>query len=540
MKHPFKLIVFLLDACATAIISAKSEMSQAAAIIDNTIDAGAAKSAAAPMAASGSKNMFLEGNFAPIQQEYTLEHRNDFEIRGKIPKDLSGALYRNGPNPQHPPGNNYHWFLGDGMLHAFYLNRGEVSYRNRYVRTPSFEIEKRTRKNLFLAGGFHPLAQLELIGGNLISLMSGLVRQGNADHYTKLIAKSNTALMHFRDDLYALVESSPPMKINGGSLDTLGFETFASKFVAPFTAHPKIDTATGYLYSFGYRLVGKPKLEYFVVNPSGKMVARTAIDIPYYAMIHDFIITRNFAVLPVFPAVASLKSLAKGRIAEWQPEKGAYVYVLSKDGDSKSIRKFELDPCYVYHYSNAYEDGKKIIFDAVRYETLPLMGSDEESRTEIFQHKNGGLLTRFELDTESGKISVTPLSTDFHIEFPVIDNRLCGERYEQTFAAATRGTTEGGFFDSQVMYNISKNGKVRHEIHELPTGHFGGEPIFIPTGKPGEKKGYVLNMIYDSHAQRSYLSICDAEKLDRKPIAEVGLPHRIPYGFHGIWINRKK
>jgi len=506
----------------------------------NSIDAANRDRSREGMANAAQNNIFLEGNFAPIYDEYTLEGSADLEVRGKIPKDLNGAFYRNGPNPQHQPGENYHWFLGDGMVHAFYFERGRVTYRNRYVETPTYKIEKRARKNIFLGGGFHPLHQLELLGGSIFSLVTGLVRQGNADHYTRLIAKSNTALMHFRDNLYALVESSPPMKIDAASLSTIGFEDFAAKFVAPFTAHPKIDPQSGYLYAFAYRVQGRPKLEYFVINPSGKLVSRTAIDIPYYAMVHDFIITKSFAVLPVFPAVASLKSLAKGRIAEWQPDKGAFVYVIAKDGDVKTLRKFDLDPCYIYHYANAHEDQKRIIFDAVRYDKLPLMGSDEDSRAELFAHKNNGYFTRFELDLSTGKISQTPLSTDYFVEFPVIDSRLTGEKSEHTFMAAARGETNGGFFDSQVMYQVMRNGKVRTESQEFPVGHFGGEPIFVPTGKAGERKGYLLNLIYDSSSERSYLSISDAERLDKKPVAEIALPHRVPYGFHGLWINRKK
>ena len=136
-------------------------------------------------------NMFLEGNFAPIQEEQTLSESGNFDIRGKIPKDLNGSFFRNGPNPQFVPEANYHWFLGDGMVHAFHFKRGEVSYRNRYMRTPTFEIEKRAGRNIFLEGGFNPLAQLSLLGGNFLSLLSGLVRHGNADVYTRLIAKAN-------------------------------------------------------------------------------------------------------------------------------------------------------------------------------------------------------------------------------------------------------------------------------------------------------------------------------------------------------------
>ncbi len=62
-------------------------------------------------------------------------------ITGELPKALNGWLYRNGPNPQFAPRGPYHWFSGDGMLHAFHLENGRVAYRNRWVRTPKWELE---------------------------------------------------------------------------------------------------------------------------------------------------------------------------------------------------------------------------------------------------------------------------------------------------------------------------------------------------------------------------------------------------------------
>ncbi len=66
------------------------------------------------------------------------------KITGELPRELNGTLYRNGPNPQFDaPGA--HWFVGDGMLHAFHLENGRASYRNRWVRTPKWLGRARRR-----------------------------------------------------------------------------------------------------------------------------------------------------------------------------------------------------------------------------------------------------------------------------------------------------------------------------------------------------------------------------------------------------------
>ena len=66
-----------------------------------------------------------------------------------MPKELCGTLYRNGPNPQFAPRGPYHWFGGDGMIHAFHIENGNVSYRNRWVRTPKWAVENEEGEGLF-------------------------------------------------------------------------------------------------------------------------------------------------------------------------------------------------------------------------------------------------------------------------------------------------------------------------------------------------------------------------------------------------------
>jgi len=67
------------------------------------------------------ENPYLEGIFAPERQEH---FSTNLKVEGQIPAELDGALMRIGPNPinvKNP--RNYHWFTGDGMLHAFRVVR---------------------------------------------------------------------------------------------------------------------------------------------------------------------------------------------------------------------------------------------------------------------------------------------------------------------------------------------------------------------------------------------------------------------------------
>src|ERR1700739_4715303 len=88
-------------------------------------------------------------NQAPIPMECDAPF---LKVVGKLPRELNGTLYRNGPNPQFDmPGA--HWFVGDGMLHAFHLENGRASYRNRWVRAPKCVAERDAGRALFTGFG---------------------------------------------------------------------------------------------------------------------------------------------------------------------------------------------------------------------------------------------------------------------------------------------------------------------------------------------------------------------------------------------------
>jgi len=73
---------------------------------------------------------FLRGNYAPWLMEGEI---HNLVVEGEIPRDLDGTLFRNGPNPQFAPRGRYHWFDGDGMIHAFTIRDGKAHYRNRWA-----------------------------------------------------------------------------------------------------------------------------------------------------------------------------------------------------------------------------------------------------------------------------------------------------------------------------------------------------------------------------------------------------------------------
>ncbi|HJY39443.1 MAG TPA: carotenoid oxygenase family protein, partial [Steroidobacteraceae bacterium] len=92
-----------------------------------------------PTWVDGVDNPYLHGPYTPVISEITAV---DLRVTaGEIPADLSGAYMRNGPNPVLEPKGQYHWFDGDGMVHAVYFRDGRASYIRRWVRTQALRDE---------------------------------------------------------------------------------------------------------------------------------------------------------------------------------------------------------------------------------------------------------------------------------------------------------------------------------------------------------------------------------------------------------------
>ena len=138
-------------------------------------------------------------NLAPIPMECDAPF---LKVAGELPRELNGTLYRNGPNPQFDaPGA--HWFVGDGMLHAFHLENGRASYRNRWVRTPKWQAEHDAGRALF--GGF---------GRKLPDAPASAHADGGV---------ANTNIIFHAGRLLALEEGHLPTEIEPGTLQPRGY-----------------------------------------------------------------------------------------------------------------------------------------------------------------------------------------------------------------------------------------------------------------------------------------------------------------------------
>jgi carotenoid cleavage dioxygenase-like enzyme len=454
-------------------------------------------------------NPYLAGNFAPIHSEDDF----DLKVTGEIPADLRGALFRIGPNPQFEPKDpNHHWFFGDGMVHGFYVADGKVSYRNRYVHTPKWELEHEHGRSLF--GGGSPMDNDPLTVGN----------EGGV---------ANTNIIYHAGKLLALEEGHHPFEMDLKTLESRGY---ARPYKGNVTAHPKIDPKTGEMVWFAYGVGEMPLsagMSYGVTDATGKVVRRDDFQAPYAAMVHDFMVTENHVLFPVLPLTASLERAMTGRPPfAWEPDKGSHVGVMRRDGDVSSIRWFNTEACYVFHPMNAWEVGDKLYCDVMRYNVAPLFPKADGSPGD----KAAARLVRwtFDLSGASDAIKEEPLD-DLDGEFPRVDPRFEMLQNRHGWYAADPGGA-GTVRQSAIAHIDHQTGK--RQVYALSGGDATSEPVFTPrSADAAEGDGWITAVVYRAGEDRSDMLVFDALDIARGPIAAAEMPRRVPFGFHGNWVS---
>jgi len=451
------------------------------------------KSATAPF--DPNQKWWLQQNFAPVMKEV---EAFDLEVvHGAIPPSLAGLYVRNGSNPQ--SGDSSHWFFGDGMVHGIRLEDGQAKwYRNRYVHTSLYDAK----------AGFGDGAP----GG-----------ESN---------QSNVSAIWHGDRLLTSGEVGLPYELSPDDLSTKGAYDYGGKLTSAFTAHPKIDPATGRLHFFGYGFV-PPYLTYHVAEADGRLVSSTEVPVRASTMIHDFTITDTDAVFWELPVLFDLAAATKwienpdaGVFPyQWTPDYGARIGVMPLEGPGSAIQWYELDPCYVFHGVNAFRDGDNVVLDVCRltsmFETSQVLGGESTLR-------------RWTVDTAKRTVTDDIIEADDPGELPSRDPRRVGRKHRYGYLVQARDNDHTVDFGGLIKRDY-RTGRV--EKWETGPAEHAGEWLFVPDGSSDdEDAGHLLTFVHDDTRSKSELVIVDATDVRSGPIARIAIPQRVPYGFHATWV----
>jgi carotenoid cleavage oxygenase len=437
------------------------------------------------------ENPFLTGNYAPVHDELT---ETQLEVEGAIPAELTGRYLRTGPNPYRMPEGPYHWFLGDGMVHGIELGAGRANwYRNRWVRTD---------------GIAHAVGEESVTGPT-----------------PPMYDASNTNVLGHAGRILSLTEGAMPYELSR-ELDTLRRLDFGGPLPTGLTAHPKVDPVTGELHAFSYWFA-EPYLIYHLIGADGALVRSEPITLPRSVMMHDFAITRSRVLFFDLPVVFDLA--VQPFPFRWDANVPARIGVMPRDGGDADVQWFDIDPCYVFHPMNGYDDGDSVVVDVPRHPTM--FATDGE----LIEGPNRGgppALHRWTIELDAGKVR-DELIDERGQEFPRVNETLLASKHRYGYSVGVE--TADAFDGAQYFKHDFDRGT--SEAHDFGANAAPGEFVFVPgDGGTSEDDGWLMGFVYDSAADRSDFVILDAHDFTGSPVAKVRLPQRVPFGFHGNWV----
>ncbi|MBE1530804.1 carotenoid oxygenase family protein [Actinomadura algeriensis] len=439
-------------------------------------------------------NPYLEGLLAPVTEEVTA---HDVPVTGRVPSELNGRYLRIGPNPlglEDP--ESYHLFTGDGMVHGVRLRDGRAEwYRNRWVRSRRVAAklgEEWPEGPVFDDFDFAPNTNVIGHGGRTFALMEAGFR---------------------------------PYELSR-DLGTLGPCDFGGTLKGGYTAHAKKDPATGELHAVAYYF-GWEHLEYTVLSASGLVTRSVEIPVADGPMVHDLALTQKYVIVYDLPVTFSMEMAMSGAALPyaWNDVHPARIGLLPRSGDATDVRWIDIEPCWVFHTMNAYDDGDRIVLDLVKFPSFLRDGRLEGNPPPV--------LDRWTIDPAAGTVARQTLD-DRPQEFPRVDERLTSLPHRYGYTVASQAVGDDLVGEALLKYDYRTG---RTDTRLFPAGSAVGEAVFVPAAPgSGEDDGYLMTLAHDAERAATDLVVLSAQDFTGAPVAVVHLPVRVPSGFHGNWL----
>lgn len=304
-------------------------------------------------------NPFFEGTEAPCRFEAEVYN---CVVRGEIPPQIDGTYYRCMPDPQWAPLYPDDVFInGDGAIDAVRIRNGHADFKQKYVRTEKFVVERAARQSVY---------------GKYRNRYTDDPRVKHKVHST-----ANTHIVYFENQLLALKEDSQPYAMDPDTLETkgkhnpsfilsffrnspylTGLYDFHGQYVGPtHTAHPKLDPHTGEYLTMGYEAKGDATTDvvYYLFDKNGKKLEECWFNAPYVGMMHDMAATDKWIIFILPPlATVPLDLMESGhKHFAWDEKKPLMFGILPRRNPKpEDVKWFQYDNAFYGHTGNAFDD----------------------------------------------------------------------------------------------------------------------------------------------------------------------------------------
>ncbi len=466
----------------------------------------------------------------PLGEEYEI---SSLAVDGRIPADVDGVFFRAVPDPAFPPFTEDGGAIlsGDGMVSAIRFAGGKVRCAMRYVQTERHQAEVAAGRALF--GKYR----------------NPYTDRPEARGIDRTVA--NTTPVWHAGRLLMTKEDGRPYRVDPHSLETLGRHDFGGKLRSEtMSAHVRIDPASGEMYFFGYEADGlaSTKVAYCIADRDGNLTSEQWFDAPYCALMHDFAITENYALFPVYPTTCDAARLRAGG-DHWVHEMGrdSWVGVMPRDGDVARMRWFK-GPKGVscFHMMNAFEDAEgRIQFDQCLASVNAFPFIQRASGLNVPPAEVGGRLARWTLDLRDDNEDITETVIGPPGDFPLIPATRQGRPYTHAWMLSINpgmqgppvlGGPVGAMFN--LLLRLDFTGRPPQAL-ALPPGHCFNEPVHVPAAS-SQHEGWLITVVDQQTGPADFshaVWILDAGNVAAGPVARIGIPHRLRPQVHGWWAS---
>ena len=351
---------------------------------------------------------------------------------------------------------------------------------------------------------------------------------------------ANTNVVFHAGKLLALCEAGRPYRLDPRTLSTVGEDDMGGTLPADaaYSAHPKLDRATGEMWNFGtaygtqapaslYRTSAQGETRRVGVVPLPRSHGSRLRPHPHAGHL------RHRADRPAArPAGARPGQRSFAESLRWQPELGVNIAVV--DRSSGEIRWARTDPFMMFHTVHAWDEGDDVVVDLCAYADGAIMQTIEDVMVGDVPTPARAYAERLRI-SPTGTIRRSRLS-DMALEFPRVAGRVWGRAEDRIYGTAW--TDRMDFIGRPVAID-TVTGKV--EQASFGDGELAGECVPVSKGDArSERDVWLLTLVFDGAAGTTELRILDGGDVSAPPVARIALPHVVPLGFHGNWVSRER
>lgn len=527
---------------------------------------------------NGYKTVFSEVPFAECKAS-----------SGSIPSDLKGSYFRTGPamfsagsiappktsiiqprdgapipDGQNPNRMAKHPFDADGgVLGVTFSGNGTVTTRFRYVRTIAFTNERRKGQRLYTGMDSTRELGYEIAQGVGNDIHTPMFRHHLQPGLNKKRKNtSNTRAIYWGKRLLSMWEGGAPYKLDSLALSTEGRSQLGGVLAEkdPFGSKMVIDPVKD--RALMYRVLEDSKssqLTVYEFNNKFRLVeegevdeeGESSLDLPGLAIISDMAATDNYALFVQPAASTSMKFMFNkepGKVVSTESAP-AMLHLIPRVGTNKKSVSLEIPFDGVteanLQFCNAYEEGNKIIIDAIRSDGTKKPKSSAaasewpyvSSQKDYNEKASNKSLWRYEIDINSRAVTKKKLS-DAQCYFGSVLPSQSTQKHDHIFMAI------GGLGDETAPpQGIARFdcGSGSMDSWTPESYEFCGEPMFAPkVDASSEDDGYLLTVLFDGKAEQSELLVFESSAISAGPVCRIPLGIGIPHGLHGCFTNSEE